>query len=450
MAPMAPRSGVLTIPDPGATPGLPPSPFPHPTRLSADRLTPAFLQRYPAADILTSSDHLIETVKGEQLEDSRRAHSAANIGIMYFRPTATKFVDAWVKLILSDDKIWDQNAFNDLFRKGTNWTPDAKGLFLGYGGTLKIGILPVSMFCSGHTFFTQRMHERLNLTPYVVHATFQYAGTEGKRHRFREFMLWHDKKEYYDPAGGLLAFDASIPQALLDGARGAEWGPGQRSGALTVEGTKGHFALVNHQLKQIRTAFALAQVLGRTVVMPKMYCGMDRWWAPHHGIIPGSGLRTPFVCPMDHVFEIDTMLRKGEKFREYSLLENPRMPQSVLDSRVVVKVCPGAEACEAGVDAAGVLTIPRNLKEGAMKEALGAFRDTKILHFSTMMNAFGGFDSPGTTAQFMEKIKHWTSIWCCVHAHPGHIWYDMLFDVKGHKDRHMRVWEGEWFPKTGP
>ena len=85
-----------------------------------------------------------------------------------------------------------------------------------------------------------------------------------------------------------------------------------------------------------------------------------------------------------------------------------------------------------------------------MKEALGAFRGTKILHFSTMMNAFGGFDSPGTTAQFMEKIKHWTSIWCCVHAHPGHIWYDMLFDVKGHKDRHMRVWEGEWFPKTGP
>ena len=27
--------------------------------------------------------------------------------------------------------------------------------------------------------------------------------------------------------------------------------------------------------------------LGRTLVMPKLWCGFDRWWAPHHGKIPG-------------------------------------------------------------------------------------------------------------------------------------------------------------------
>lgn len=61
----------------------------------------------------------------------------------------------------------------------------------GYDARYKFGILPVSTFCSGHTFFTQRMHEKLKLQPYVVHATFQYSGTPGKRHRMREFMLWH-------------------------------------------------------------------------------------------------------------------------------------------------------------------------------------------------------------------------------------------------------------------
>lgn len=53
-----------------------------------------------------------------------------------------------------------------------------------------MGILPVSTFCSGHTFFVQRMAEVMGLKPYVVHATFQFSGTPGKRHRMRESLLW--------------------------------------------------------------------------------------------------------------------------------------------------------------------------------------------------------------------------------------------------------------------
>ena len=61
----------------------------------------------------------------------------------------------------------------------------------GYNGKYKFGILPVSMFCSGHTYFTQRMPHKLGLDPYVVHATFQFSGTPGKRWRFREALLWN-------------------------------------------------------------------------------------------------------------------------------------------------------------------------------------------------------------------------------------------------------------------
>ena len=60
----------------------------------------------------------------------------------------------------------------------------------GYDGTLAIGILPVALFASGHTYFVQRLHERMGLEVYCVHATFQYSGTTGKRHRMRERLLW--------------------------------------------------------------------------------------------------------------------------------------------------------------------------------------------------------------------------------------------------------------------
>ena len=44
-----------------------------------------------------------------------------------------------------------------------------------YEGKVKMGVLPVTAFSNGHTFFVQRLHERLNVQPYAVHATFQYG-----------------------------------------------------------------------------------------------------------------------------------------------------------------------------------------------------------------------------------------------------------------------------------
>jgi hypothetical protein len=194
-------------------------------------------------------------------------------------------------------------------------------LFKGFNGQLKIGILPVSMFCSGHTYFVQRMPQKYNLDPYVVHATFQFSGTEGKRNRMRESMLWIDPPEYHARPGGYLVYNADVPKELIDNA-------------TTVEG---HFDLVNFQIVQVRSAMALAQSLDRALIMPQLWCGFDRWWAPHSGKIPGSDLELPFQCPMDHVFEIEWMARKKDanhfgkdiEFRESSFLDNPRTPVEV-------------------------------------------------------------------------------------------------------------------------
>lgn len=59
------------------------------------------------------------------------------------------------------------------------------------------------------------------------------------------------------------------------------------------------------------------------------------------------------------------------------------------------------------------------------------------------------FSEPGAAARFVERMKLYGSIWCCVLAHPGHIHYDLLWDMP-HTDKFQRVWNGTWDTKTGP
>ena len=68
--------------------------------------------------MLTSSDQLSATARDGGLEKWPDAGAAANIGIMLFRTKAAELADEWVKILDDDDKVWDQNAFNDLFRRG--------------------------------------------------------------------------------------------------------------------------------------------------------------------------------------------------------------------------------------------------------------------------------------------------------------------------------------------
>ena len=105
-----------------------------------------------------------------------------------------------------------------------------------------------------------------------------------------------------------------------------------------------HFALVHHQLTQIRNALALAQELGRILILPRLVCGLDRWWAPHSGIIPGSAARLPLLeCPADHVIDLERMGKPETVLREAGFLCNPRTPLAVLKSSAT-------EAVPAAVD----------------------------------------------------------------------------------------------------
>ena len=90
---------------------------------------------------------------------------------------------------------------------------------------------------------------------------------------------------------------------------------------------------------QLRSALALASTLDRILIMPKLWCLLDRWWAPHEGRIPGTSGPPPgpFVCPLDHVLNLERMAANFSMaefgphvhWREYSFLSNPRLPRHV-------------------------------------------------------------------------------------------------------------------------
>lgn len=388
-----------------------------------------YIARFPEADVLTSTDQVVPTVTDDRLDLWQQVGAAYNIGIFHWRATesAKKLAREWKEMILADDKIWDQNGFNELVHRQLGPSvDDDSGLVYAYDGNLKLGLLPASIFCSGHTYFVQSMFQHLRLEAYAVHTTFQYAGTEGKRHRLREGMVFYDPPEYYNPPGGLLTFKPSIPKNLL------------LDGEHTIDT---HFTLVNYQMKQIRTALAVASVLNRTLVMPPLWCRLDRLWFGHPGILPGSLTRQPFVCPLDHVFEINVMLKEmaneefgpGINIREYSLFENPSMPQEVKKSWLDVHLCQeGSPGCQVNsTSQSGVLKLPKHSTEETLKTAFSKFKDVKVIQFSSMQDAFDRFTDKTREEQFRNRVKRYVGIWCCVETHtPGHIYYDMYWDEK--------------------
>ncbi|CAK9200431.1 unnamed protein product [Sphagnum jensenii] len=389
-----------------------------------------YFERYQSADLLTSSDEVVNSVDDDRLEIWDRSGAAYNIGILYWRSTGRtrSFAKEWLLLLLENDEIWDQNGFDDLLREKLGPSVDnTSGLFYAHHGELKLGILPVSLFCNGHTFFIQELYKKLNLLPYAVHATFQFGGTEGKRHRLREAKHFYDPPEYYNTPGGYIIFNSSIPEALLNG------------GLHTVES---HFNLVNYQLVQIRTAFSIASILNRTLILPSLWCRFDRLWYGHNGKLDGTKTHQPFLCPLDHVFDIHQMLAEldnlefgpGIGFREYSFLENPLLPHEVKTSVLKVELCnEHSNGCsrQAMSPSAGVLKLPKNSTEYQLITTFDAYKDYKILQFSTAEDAFGGFSDVVREAKFKQRIKMYTGIWCCVlDKTPGHIYYDIYWDLK--------------------
>jgi hypothetical protein len=206
-------------------------------------------------------------------------------------------------------------------------------------------------FCNGHVFFINRLPARFGLRAAAVHATYQYADEKtysyGKRHRLRGAFGWNiDPPDYFSSgqfmtiAGDSLMAGVAYRREELAVWRGKHF---RKNNGIDL-----HFAMEAHQRELLRDAFALAQALGRILVLPEMLCFCDRyWWLTHACRMPGAeSMPLPFQCPLDHIFDIGRWSDEKLEYREAGFLGNPRVPRSVLTSRARLRVArpPGEPA----------------------------------------------------------------------------------------------------------
>lgn len=399
-----------------------------------------YFERFPQADILASSDDLDpQNGKGDDgLEKIEAIHSAMNIGLLFFRhgKNTTHFIDAWQKRLDSDDKAWDQNVFNWVAHEGlVPFHPHAENPRLVWGAnhSLVFGVLPVSQFSSGHTFFVQRLFEYQQVKPYVVHCTFQYGGSAGKRHRLREAMLWVDPPEYYSE-GQFLSVDLQYPDTPADF---------QEQDKVMMEGKRFkttwqgndmvdfHLKALGRELQQLKTAFKLAVALNRTIIMPKLLSWCDRYWGPLEFCqVPGAFLtRLPFVAPMDHILEpggFGSGAKDGPqngpviRYREYSFLMNERTPKSLKESKLVVRPSSAVKKPELRKEGSQqVLTIPANMSDVQLREALAPHQGTQLLHFASLEGAFGKWEKDEDRDMLQRRLGRMMGFHCCKKVKEG-------------------------------
>ncbi|XP_026426630.1 arabinosyltransferase XEG113-like isoform X1 [Papaver somniferum] len=142
-----------------------------------------------------------------------------------------------------------------------------------------------------------------------------------------------------------------------------------------------------------------------------------RMWFPHPGIMPGTMTRQPYLCPLDHVFEINIMLKEqseetfGPKIdiREYSFVDNPLVvPKQVKESWFDVQQCQeGSPNCHAVTNTSrpGTFRFPKNRNEETCIWVFSSFKDVKALQFSSLQDAFSGFSDKAMEETFRNRLE---------------------------------------------
>ncbi|GMH44059.1 hypothetical protein BSKO_11993 [Bryopsis sp. KO-2023] len=420
-----------------------------------------FWKEHWEADILASTDNLDGTDIPEKLDSARR-RPPGNLGILFMKPTAKTYFKEWLRFLMSDLEIWDQLAFNMIKERDAEFIDDHPDLLVRtLNGTTLIGFLPATQFCPGHVFFTQDLPRRLRVPVYAVHTTYQKGEDPGKRQRFREALLWDDPPEYFDSPNGFMMFDLDLPKDLMENASP------KFLDKIWLNDTHGHFALVNHQITQVRSALSIAHVLKRTLIMPQLWCGADNLHFPHPGVI--MNMTSPFKCPMDHIFNPHALVpvllpndthspRPLIDIRESSFLRNRRLPDATFRSILQVNICPqeNSECSDAGgiqeVDGKKILHLKGGLTDVKIQEALGEMTEHKILHFDSMLTAFGGYENEQAEKEFKEGTKKIMMQWCCVwtgiepNRYGGEVMLDLYHDIIPHADSLGRVFNSTWEP----
>ena len=425
------------------------------------------------SDVAVSTDCLSHAL---EKQNDGCWHMQFNTGVLWLRPTATttRFVGEWRDALLETEHEFehDQDIFNRLLRverdgtkpgfrpfrtnATTSQTPHRIDTSLRVAARgVKVGALPLSLFCGGQTYFVQRLHETLRVRPLVVHTTYQFSQARGKRQRLREHGLWVlDDAAYY---GGMPGESESDGPSAGAGAGLAFVAMDERDAppaALVASASvSNHLLAAAWYRLAIRNLFAVARVTGRVAILPRVTCACDRYWG---NVLPacaigGADVPPPYPnCPQDHVMNLPNMERAGVAWREYSFLENENVARhnpAILSAsgRVYLDLDVGArpEAGEVADEAAGgnenarakaknvslkekgaeealetraenvaatrasagrTVTLPAFPSDTELTRAVGDAREG-LLIVSSGIASFCGFENPETARAFDEQMR---------------------------------------------
>ena len=368
-------------------------------------------------------------------EEERRSRGCwgpgFNTGILWLRPTEAtiNLMATWRDALLttSDKFEHDQDIFNKLLRVEQDGSPASFAAVdppLGVRSTdssfaeadgdgrvgealhmrrvargIVLGALPLARFCSGHTYFVQRLPQRLGVKPLVVHTTYQFSQARGKRQRLREAGLWLlDDDAYFGKGPGFTkkGFIAMLP----DDQPPAEL---VRDGA----GVEKHLAAAAWYRLAIRNLVAAADATSRVPVLPRITCVCDRWWGNvlPSCKIPGSDVSPPFgTCPQDHIMNLPNMERAGVEWREWSFLDRVGNGSAAL-ARLGGGAGGGAEggADTIGGSFARVVDLPAYPTDAEWAKATAELDET-IVYVSSGVSSFCTFSDPAEAAAFDRKM----------------------------------------------
>ena len=248
-----------------------------------------------------------------------------------------------------------------LYKRKFGTLPAASGV-LGDGKTgrlepaigsapVTIGTFPIAEVSNGHTFFVQKLHDIVGVPPVCVHTTYQYGDSTayayGKRERLRDAHLWLLDQPDTHWSGRFLQLTSPAARQLAP----------MKAELLLPEVidaehcVKSHLKLTMLQRQWLMDAFVVAKALKRTLILPPIWCMLDRFWTILNHCLIGSQVEMPqpFICPLDHSFNLPGMVDYGLEWREHTFLTNPSAPPALEESAVSIHVG----------DAAGTPTAPR-------------------------------------------------------------------------------------------
>lgn len=96
------------------------------------------------------------------------------------------------------------------------------------------------------------------------------------------------------------------------------------------------------------------------------------------------------------------------------------------------------------------MRVPSHLDDEEVRRRLGEHASTRVLRFTSVVDSFDKFAKKADETLFRRMVAQFASIWCCVRAPTVHVWYDLLWDLVPHVDKHNREWKESWRPILGP